>query len=652
MIARLACLAVLALLTGPAPVYAAAQPSGSAAASVEAYARTPDIQSPRLSPDGRHLAYLSEYDGEPVLAVLDFSGGPLQIASLNDVGVNTLRWASDRYLLMSASESRIASWADGGRITISAVLSVDVDNGLRTRQLLQDSRFRGRTSSLGTIAGIDPQTGRVLIPTRNPGRRYDLIATDPGSSTETRESVGSENTRAWALTADGDVAARMDFARDGQRRRILVPENGGWREILEEAGVFRPDFRFSGMLDADRIGLVQRPVGGPVSTRALYALSTQTGEISDPVFQDPRYDLETVIIDPHTNRVVGVRYQDMFTRHHWFDPTLASFQDQLSAALPAQMVRITDWSRDRQRILFVAESPTQAARHFMLDLSTGQIQAIGSTHPELDGLTLPVREFYEYPVRDGTMISGYLTRPTGDGPHPTVILPHPGPVERDTGGFDPYAHYLASRGYAVLQPNYRGSSGMGFYWERGGQGQWGDGRAQTDLEDGAQALISQDVAIAGRICIAGAGYGGYAALAGVALTPELYACAAAFGGISDLPGLMEEIRRSERRDHWAWSSWSRLLGGDADLTQSRTLIDISPSTHVEAVSAPVLLVHDQADEQVPVAQSRAFAARLEAQGIAVQLLEIENDNQGLTTSTARALWLRELEAFLDRHIGE
>jgi dipeptidyl aminopeptidase/acylaminoacyl peptidase len=256
-----------------------------------------------------------------------------------------------------------------------------------------------------------------------------------------------------------------------------------------------------------------------------------------------------------------------------------------------------------------------------------------------------------YTSRDGAALWGYLTTPNaGSGPFPTVIMPHGGPQSRDSYGFDFVVQFLVSRGYAVFQPNFRGSEGSGRSFVRAGYGQWG-GVMQHDVTDGVQHLISTGVASAERICIAGISYGGYAALAGAALTPDLYRCAIAIAGLSDLPEFLDTQQSEAGRRSALYAYWREAIG-DPSADRAR-LVAASPRQQVASITAPILLIHGERDDITLASQSSRMRDALQRAGKNVRYVEIPSIYHpwdGWTTANARTL-LEEMDRFLGEHIG-
>jgi len=235
------------------------------------------------------------------------------------------------------------------------------------------------------------------------------------------------------------------------------------------------------------------------------------------------------------------------------------------------------------------------------------------------------------------------------GAHPTIVMPHGGPASYDAIGFDWMAQYFANRGYVVVQPNYRGSDGFGHAFRLAGHGEWGRGVMQHDVTDALTAAVNSGISDPERVCIVGGSYGGYAALAGGAFTPELYKCIAAIAPVSDLPRMIYDERRDSGRDSWVVAYWTDAIG-DVKAERDR-LEEISPANFAEAFRAPVLLIHGNDDTVVPYRQSKTMERALERAGKDVELVKLKGGDHWLSTSEMRLDTLRALDAFVSKHLG-
>ncbi|MDM7983315.1 MAG: S9 family peptidase [Maricaulis sp.] len=629
-----------------------AAPASYTQPPLEQFAERPAIELATLSPDGNQIAFFTNFEGGRALAVRSLITGEVQIVDMTAVAPAFLRWADDRMLLVSATVNRNFVGVRGS-VDVSATFFIDTQNNLAARQLLQDNRMLGVNFYLGNIIGIEAETGHALIPAYDRNERFDLFAVDPMGRGVRRAGQGQEETRDWVIDARGLPIARNDYSSDDRRQVLRTLGEENWEPLYTAEDAARPVFTAWGLLPSGDIGVTATfTTDAGRSLRGLYALSIETGDIEETVFLHPTYDLEAVITDPYTNGVVGVTYEDQFTQHVWFDEQLADWQSALDTAFPDQIVRITSWSRARDKLIISVENERQSPALYLFDVNAGRVDFIGTVHGELGMAELPARRHIEYTARDGTVVPAYLTTPEGDGPFPSVILPHGGPALRETGGYHAMAHFLASRGYAVLQPNFRGSDGYGYEWRSAGFGEWGTGVMQDDVTDGVQAMIEAGIVDADRVCIVGWSYGGYAALAGASFTPELYDCAVAIAPVSNLPSFISYVRQRYGRDHWSYEYWSELMQGDADLDGNDALRALSPIHHAENIQIPVLLLHGENDNVVDANQSSGMARALRRAGGDVEYIELDEGDHSLDDVTMQITLLRALETFLAEHIGE
>ena len=618
---------------------AAAQPP-----PVAAFAALPAMQSPAISPDGARFAFIAQTaDGALVYAAQLANNQADAIVRVNEADGRVVTWANNDTLIVLISATDTWHFA-ARKVESFTPHGIDLAGDLRVRQLAGARAVGGGLFVRGRrLVGYERATGRVLWPLG--GTLYSMNA----KNTDVDEvDDGSGFTRDWVVDENAVPRYRVDYRDKTDYFQILRRRDDGLWETFVARTLDLPEIDLHGLDAEGELIVGGRPTDG--GRYGLYVLSAD-GTRGRRVYAHDMLDVSDVRVDPYTNRVVGAAVEGESPQ--WFDADLAMQQASLDETFPGESPWIENWSQDRSRFIVSTTRADRAPMFYLYDAKERTANAIASTYPELDGSILPPRLSYTYKARDGIDIPGYLTRPFGvEGPAPLVVLPHGGPMDRDVDGFDWLAHFLASRGYAVLQPNFRGSGGYGRAWEEAGYGGWGLGVMQHDLTDGVAAVVAAGIADRQRVCIVGASYGGYAALAGAAFTPELYRCAVAINAVSDLRDMntLTTGRRDSRSA--AVTYWEQSIGIE-DMRAPREKLDAaSPAQHVEAVQAAVLLIHGRDDTVVLIGQSKKMERELRAAGKTVQLVELEGEDHWLSDATTRLQTLEALDTFLAQQLGE
>ena len=654
--------AVIAIGCAGAPATRAATPPPA-----EAYGRLPAISSVALSPDGKRVVVSVGYEyrsAEPdreltSLSIIDIDSGKVE-ASLAPPTKNNLRgvgWADEKrpyYFISStgrASDAWPASWPilfKGPRVEWFRTGVLSLDTGKSTL-LMEDSGNRGNSALTNLQVPIegDPGFGRMVawggLGTLNNMPKLSVYRVNLDTGNATALESGNIKTRGFLLDETGATIARVDIDDDKNRWRLYNYENGKDRLILEQVSEMGQPLYLYGLFEDGRIAAVNPHKEGHRDT--LLAIDRKTGA-STPVegVQAAQGSDVSPIMDPWRHRVVGARWTEDLPKQHFFDAELASLAAAVQPQFADGFVTLRSWSQDRKRVLVFGERSNDAGAHYVYDTVTKKLRVLGKSYPQLTSPEhLGDRQSIKYRARDGKQIPAYLTLPVGVEPKklPLVLLVHGGPHSRDDFTFDWWASFLASRGYAVLQSNYRGSTGYGYEWFDAGRKGWGDGVMQTDVEDGAAALVKNGFVDPKRICIMGGSYGGYAALAGATLTPELYACAVSVNGVSDPEDMLKDAQRAGRKSMIAeW--WGSSMGAD-DMDHLRK---ITPIRHADVVRIPTLLLHGVEDTVVPVEQSRSMNAKLVREKKNVRYVELKGDDHWLSSASTRTQVLQEIETFL------
>jgi dipeptidyl aminopeptidase/acylaminoacyl peptidase len=377
--------------------------------------------------------------------------------------------------------------------------------------------------------------------------------------------------------------------------------------------------------------------------RALYTIALDGTLKEELVFARPDVDVGGLNRIGRRDRVVGVTYSDEFSHYHFLDPDFEKLLASLAKALPGRPgLHIVDSSMDENMLLIFAGSDHDPGVYYLFDKKLRQLETFLVMRGELEGVKLASVKPIQYQATDGTMIPGYLTLPPGvDTPKdlPAIVMPHGGPSARDYWRFDYLAQFYASRGYVVLQPNFRGSTGYGDdFFKQNGFRSWPT--AIGDVLDAGKWLVAQGIANPDKLAIVGWSYGGYAALQAAVVDPSVFKAVVAIAPVTDLPELKEQHRQ-----------WSDFLVVNREIGEGPHVREGSPALNAAKIKVPVLLFHGEMDRNVPIRQSREMADRMKAAGVPHELVTWPDLDHQLDDSDARAEMLRKSDAFLRRVLG-
>ena len=442
---------------------------------------------------------------------------------------------------------------------------------------------------------------------------------------------------------EGRCVARTEWEAERGVFRILRKNGQGWNEIYrQEDG---RSLRVYG-LTQDKSALIA--VGAMGEDRSAVWTIPLDGTGRKVLLADPGSDVEAIVTDSYTSAPVGAWVGGTRPEMRWFDSDAEARQRALTKSFGGLSVSVDSHTTDRSRVVARVWAPSTPGIYYLVDFAKGKADIVGDDYPALTGVPMGEVRAISYKSRDGVDIPAYVTLPA-DAPQlklPLVVMPHGGPESRDEPGFDWWTQFLASRGYAVLQPQFRGSTGFGEAFRLAGYRQWG-GTMQNDVTDGVKALIDQGLVDPKRICIVGASYGGYAALAGAAFTPDLYACAVSVNGISDLPGMLGNAEKRGGEESNALAYWTAHIGAAHD----PAVIAASPFRVADRIKTPILLIHGENDTVVPIMQSQIMANALKESGKTHAFIRLEGEDHWLSRSDTRIRLLQELDVFLARYLN-
>ena len=612
-----------------------------------AYGKLPTIAGIEVSPDGSKWAAIVGDETRAEIQVRDLASSTLLAATpVEKAKARSLMWVGDDHVVA----------------TVSTTASVPNLTGPRREwNMLVDFKVSERRwhRLLGDVPGaMNVATGRpkALVADGKPVLVVPGLSFPSGYGTSTLfrinlESyntkpaiVGTRDTIDWEIGDDGKPLARVDYDQEKGEWRLLLHDGDSLKRVHSEiAPIDRP-----GLLAVTNGGQSVLVSAVRSGKRQLFDVALPGGAWSSP---RPESEGDSLIIDQVSHRLLGVRTTSLEKVDYKFaDPADQSLWRGLTSAFPGEVVTFASWSKDRNVVIVEVEGPTSGDAFFVVNRAAHTADWLADRYPGVTADDIaPVRAL-RYAAADGTEIPAYLTLPRGRPPKnlPLVVMPHGGPEARDTPGFDWWAQALASRGYAVLQPQFRGSSGFTTALRDAGYGQWGR-KMQTDLSDGVRFLAKDGTIDPKRVCIAGASYGGYAALAGPTLDPGVYRCASAVAGVADLRRMLgSEVRDSGgNSDNITLRYWKRFMG--AASPNDRAIDAYSPALLADKVTVPIQLIHGKDDTVVRYEQSALMEKALLAAGKSVEMVTLQGEDHWLSRAPTRIAMLMAMLAFLEKH---
>ncbi|MBZ9649375.1 prolyl oligopeptidase family serine peptidase [Sphingobium sp. 3R8] len=614
--------------------------------TVRDFAALPLMERPSLSPDGLHIASRVAVNGEQRLVIADVYEGPNRIRSmgLGDNDLNWWKWVNDDWLIAGVGNesnvqgmpwylSRVVSIKrDGSKVTLLAK-NAAAQNADDVIWIARDGSPRillsYQTSIYYSEPGFWPKVDEIDIST---GRMRSIVAP-------------RQHVRGWYADAGGTVRMGVGY-NDASRTSTLLYRADGRSSfrVVDRANRRRDESMVVPLLFTADPGKAIAS-DDHEGADALYEYDLGTLELGRKIFAAPGFDLGGIEEDAAGTGLAGVRYTADAPAVHWFDPNLAKIQADIDKAVGDRRARIISTSRDGQKMIVHVGTPDQPGAYYYYDTAAGAMSVLSRVSDQFPGKTRlsPVKTI-RYKARDGLEIAAVLTLPAGREAKdlPLILMPHGGPFARDSEEWDWWVQFLAWRGYAVLQPNYRGSAGYGTAFAEKGEGQWGLAM-QDDLNDAVDWAVGQGIADAKRVCMVGASYGGYAAMRAAQRDGGRYRCAMSYAGVSDLAAMMRYDGRFLY--HGTRKDWMK--------EQAPDFTAVSPVNFAAQFSTPILLMHGKKDRRVQVNQSREMAEKLKAAG-KVEGRDYIYAEQPLadhffSREADRIEFLEKLDAFLKEH---
>jgi dipeptidyl aminopeptidase/acylaminoacyl peptidase len=669
MLRAAACIALLAALGAcrSEPRVEPGEAPAGRATPAEPFLRIPAISQVLVSPDGKQIAGLSSNEG--VQVVFDTARATQKVDYLTKVApgmvIHAFGWSGDGVLVVAYEQPDASDERElESRRSADGVVTYDADTtrarrgarefrmaalriGRRGQRALEASwPLRVSPSLPGAVIHWLPEDPEhVLInwwPSSEVGASALLARVRDGFAKTVVPAKPGVNV--WYADHAGVVRAGSGRSEDGITSIVIARRSdGGPFEELSDAGARQADFEFAGFGgDPNNVHLYAVGASG---RKELISYDIEKQRRVATLYANKDYDAGALVHSPQNGALWAVEVDGERPELHFLDAAAQREQASIDAALPGTTNRVVSFDRAAKSGIVRTEGDTSPPEYYRYDRERKRMDFLFAAYPAVDRAQLAAMKPIRYAARDGVSISGYLTVPHGSAGKnlPVIVFVHDGPSQRVSWGFDPVAQFLASRGFAVFQPNYRGSSGYGREHERMGYGQWGLAM-QDDLVDGVRWLEAQGIANPTRVGIYGIGYGGYAALLAAAKSPDLFRAAASFGGVTDLVDLLENPAHYKSVD--LNQPVEGKLPGDRD-----ALAALSPARLASRIRVPILLGHGLADRIVSAEQARAMVSAVEGAGGKIESYLYRRELHELVDEKNRIEFHENLAAFFARHLS-
>ncbi len=630
------------------PRLSAAQAAAPAALpptpTFDQWAKSPDLDHVCLSPQGQSIAFTREKDGVKYMTVYNLPTDATQVFNLGTAKIGGLFWVDEDHLCLSTfATSKIERFA-GGRGTFSIATIYNIRKKTVNTLFSHVDGFATFVDGGMNVITMDGQTwitaSSLPVDEKDDFKylyRFDL---DDNTKYKLMDRT-SWDTEDWIMTPQGDLVGRAEFNHKSAEWTLDIHVNGDWKQVYSETSRLKPPSLIGLAADGKSV-IIYKTVEGVGNYHTIGADGTLSAPLPD---KGPHSDM---LFDPLTFRPEGWMIRaNGWSTYAYDDPVRADTVKKAQAAVDGYRMLIQDFAdNDPRKVIIYTEGSDDAGSYYFIDFVSGKTIPVATCYPDIPVEWISEKQAITYKAADGLGIEAYLTLPPNrDAKNlPLIVLPHGGPQARDDLGLDWQTETLACLGYAVLQPNYRGSDGYGEAFVNAGHGEIGR-KMQTDLSDGVRFLAAQGTIDPKRVSIFGASYGGYAALAGATLDAGVYNCAVDVAGLSDLTSFLEwsDAYGSADTHTGAWYYWKDYFGDPS------TYAAASPVQNASKCTIPVLIIHGTDDTVVPIEQSTKMVAALKAAGKDVSFTEYDHEDHWETNETARTDMMKTIVAFLQQH---
>lgn len=610
---------------------------------IEHYGLLPQYRSVSISPDGKHIALIQRKGTQDFFVVRDAKTlkmvGGFNADKYN--ARNIFFATNDHVILLNSKHKRMAQIRGSFEQANAFVYSL---TSQKIKVLLAHTKGLYPAQSLTNIVGLNAATNELYMAAYtgnlSTSFRMDLYRVSLETGRGKVFARGNRNTIDWFVDHQGRVLAREDYDNGKNSHQVFSKISGKWQLIYEnESSILGLYFQA-----ASRDGTQLLFEDSADNNTAIFSMALSDGGIQGPIYQREGTDVDHVIADVN-RQLIAVKYSGFTPRYDFLESKGNQIVELFVSSFPGNSIDYAGHTSDQGQWLIRISGNDGAGAYKIYDHRKNTLRHLMSEYPAIG--SIGEIKAVSIKARDGVKIPSILTLPTDTSKRknlPLIALPHGGPEYHDSLQFDWLAQYLAAKGYMVLQPNFRGSNGFGFALRDGGRGEWG-GKMQDDVSDAVAALVKAGYVDPDRVCIMGASYGGYSALAGGAFTPDLYRCVIAVAAVSDLPLMLKTEKYLKGGNHWVISYWENSMGA----SDIKNLRSISPINAAEKFQAPVLLVHGKHDTVVPIKQSDLMYKALKRAKKDVEFIKLKGEDHWLSDSTTRLELLEAVDKFLDKH---
>lgn len=619
---------------------------------IEIFGTLPIVKSIKISPNGETFAVLANFGKRSRLAIYDSEFKAIKTFNTSKSDIDNVEFIDNEYIIFTVSVPRLLT--SGRTIYERYGHVINVKTDVRPIKLLTefDQLFPGRFEINQSI-GRSKTSNHIIVP-RFVGSignaLYNLVEVNLANGRGKVSLEAGRDTFGWYFDSNGRPLVEVMYNVPNKLYSLRQYIDGTTKEFFRMENVEGP-LLISGVMPDGSGVVISR-----YNSRSEELLKIGfDGQISEPIFKIVDSQIEKVFTTLN-HEILGFQISGEHPSYLFFEKDLRESLEWMKNEFPDASIYLKGWSEDRTKLVYRIFASGLGDTWVLQNRNKNTAKILISNRPGLEPGMVSNVYAIKFESRDGISIPAILTLPvgheiSGSPERPLVVLPHSDPEGYDRVDFNWMAQFIASRGYVVLQPNFRGSGGYSRNHQDSGTGEWGL-TMQDDITDGVLRMAEADIAGAKDVCIVGASYGAYAALAGGAFTPELYSCVIAIAPITDLPRIVFKRKKNYERDDWVTRYWQPFISDRKEFREEEHELfrEVSPLFFAKNFNSPVLLIHSRRDKIVPYVHSVAMMRALRKANKDVTLVQLKGDDHWLRTSDARIRVLREIEKFLDNHM--